>query len=309
MEEKKQSIVICEYVSTGVNYIEDAWARGYEPVLVEGHYVGSPDDVEGFKFLRERINHRMHGKVDIIPEDLEYDEVLRRVKEHNPAIVLAGNEFGVSIATRLAEDLGLIGNPADRIPQMTEKEEMHKALKEYGIRYIKGRSVESEEEARELYKELGCSDVVVKPNRGAGSQRGYNCHGEEEMIDAVRKHLTSIDGDGNPVTSVLIQEAIKGTEYVINTVSCNGKHRIVSAGVYDKFKLSNKTIAYNYFRYLPRIEVGHSELLKYACNVADAIGIKYGPVHGEYMVDEKGPVLIEVNCRPMGGSLDRKYWG
>ena len=39
----------------------------------------------------------------------------------------------------------------------------------------------------------------------------------------------------------------------------------------------------------------------------DALGICYGPVHGEFMVDEKGPVLIEVNCRPMGAGLSRKF--
>ena len=47
--------------------------------------------------------------------------------------------------------------------------------------------------------------------------------------------------------------------------------------------------------------ISHGELVEYAYNVADAIGVKYGPIHGEYMIDEKGPVLIEVNCRPCGG--------
>ena len=37
------------------------------------------------------------------------------------------------------------------------------------------------------------------------------------------------------------------------------------------------------------------------------MGIQYGIVHGEYMVDEKGPVLIEVNCRPMGCSMPSEY--
>lgn len=305
--EKKQSIIICEYISTGINYVDDALARGYKPVLVEGHYIGSPEDVERFKEIRERINRRMKSKVDIIPESLGYEEILRQVKEHNPAVVVAGSEFGVPLAARLAADLGLQGNPVDRIPQMTEKEEMHKALKEYGIRYIEGRSVTSEEEAREYYRELGMEDVVVKPSRGAGSQGVYICHGEEELTAAVRRHFAQTDGDGNPVKSVLIQERIKGTEYVVNTASCNGKHRVVSVGMYDKYRLSNNSIAYNYFRYLTKIDVGHSALLKYACDVADAVGIKYGPVHGEYMVDDRGPVLIEINCRPMGGGLERKY--
>jgi hypothetical protein len=48
-------------------------------------------------------------------------------------------------------------------------------------------------------------------------------------------------------------------------------------------------------------------MVEYAYDVAKAIGIQYGPVHGEYMIDEKGPVLIEVNCRPMGGDMPADF--
>ncbi len=53
--------------------------------------------------------------------------------------------------------------------------------------------------------------------------------------------------------------------------------------------------------------IGEAEMVEYAYAVADAIGIQYGPVHGEYMIDEKGPVLIEVNCRPSGPDLPAQY--
>lgn len=52
-----------------------------------------------------------------------------------------------------------------------------------------------------------------------------------------------------------------------------------------------------------KLESGSYQLIKYAYDVLDAIHYKNGPVHGEYMVDENGPVLIEVNCRAMGGNM------
>jgi hypothetical protein len=55
------------------------------------------------------------------------------------------------------------------------------------------------------------------------------------------------------------------------------------------------------------LNVGHSRLIRYAYQVLDAIGIEWGAVHGEYIVDERGPVLVEVNCRPMGASMSRYY--
>ncbi|MCQ2977589.1 MAG: hypothetical protein MJ232_06210, partial [archaeon] len=53
--------------------------------------------------------------------------------------------------------------------------------------------------------------------------------------------------------------------------------------------------------------LGHAEMIEYAYQVADAIGITHGPVHGEYMIDENGPVLIEVNCRPCGGTMPAEF--
>ena len=263
-EKKRRSIVICEYFSTGVNYIDDALSRGYTPVLVEGQYVGSPEDVERLREIRNRINRRMKDKVRIIKEDPDYDNVLRQVKETDPALVVAGSEFGVALAARLAEDLGLPGNPVSNIDKMTRKDAMHRALKDHGIRYIRGKVVTSEAEALEFMEELGKEDVVVKPMRGAASQGVYMCHGRDEMLEAVRKHFALGKRHGIEVPEVLVQERIIGTEYVVNTVSCNGKHRVVTVGVYDKYRLSNGTIAYNYFRYVTRLEVGHSRLLRYA---------------------------------------------
>ena len=128
----------------------------------------------------------------------------------------------------------------------------------------------------------------------------YLCCSRDEIISAVRNNLAS----GN---STLVQERITGTEYIVNTVSCNGKHRLTSIWVYDKVRLPNGTNAYNNVMPVGELEPGHWELVSYAYDVANAIGIKYGPVHGEYIIDENGPVLIEVNCRPMGGGMSRKF--
>lgn len=303
----KRSIVICEYISTGINYIDDARSRGYEPVLVEGSYVGTPEEQAPIRAARDAINKHLAGSVKIICENSDYDEILRQVRETNPVVVVAGSEFGVALATRLAEDLGLPGNPVSRIPAMTEKDAMHEALRKAGIRYIRGKVITDESDAIEYYRSLGKEDVVVKRARGAATQGVYLCHGYDEMLSAVRKSFSQPVTDVNEPVAILMQERIIGTEYIVNTVSCAGRHRVVSVWKYDKVKMPNGANAYNYAMTVPRLEVGHSALVRYACQVADAVGVKYGPIHGEYMVDENGPVLIEVNCRPMGGGLQRKY--
>ena len=37
-----KTIIICEYMSTGINYIDDVLVRGYEPVLLEASYSEYP---------------------------------------------------------------------------------------------------------------------------------------------------------------------------------------------------------------------------------------------------------------------------
>ncbi len=304
---KKRSIVVCEYISTGINYVDDIRARGYEPVLLEGNYVGTEEETAPFREARAAINARFKDSVKIISEDPDYNRILSRVKELDPALIVAGSEFGVPLATRLSEDLGLPGNPVSALRSMTEKDAMHEALKRAGLRYIRGQVVKDEAEAESFYRSLGTEDVVVKRARGAGTQGVYLCHGLEETLNAVRESLKLGIKDGEEDVPILIQERIMGTEYIVNTVSCNGEHFVDSVWKYDKIRMPNGTSAYNNAMTVPRLEVGHSALIRYACRVASAVGIKYGPVHGEYMVDEKGPVLIEVNCRPMGAGLRRKY--
>ena len=309
----KKRIVVVECMSTGVNYIEDIIKRGYEPIVVEGCYVAPGDDAKYFRAERAQIRAKFLKNIPVIDENPNYDEVLRQVKEFDPIHIIAGSEFGVPYTVRLAHDLGLPGNPIESLEAMTQKDAMHEALKKAGVRHIRGKVIRSLEEAEKCYDEFGEKGVVVKLTRSAATLGLSLCDNREEMRAAVKKALAT------PITAVgekceiLLQERIRGKEYIVNTVSCNGEHRLVSMWVYDKIPLPNGTNAYNYAENITELGVGHSRLVRYAYDTLNAIGIKYGPVHGEYMIDEKGPVLIEVNCRPMGGGLPRKFldlmWG
>ena len=104
-----------------------------------------------------------------------------------------------------------------------------------------------------------------------------------------------------------MQERITGTEYIVNTVSCRGVHALNSVLRYRKEKTAEGGYIYDYIEMISRLEQGHTALVEYAFRVADAIGFQNGIVHGEYMIDGRGPVLIEVNCRPMGCTFTNEY--
>ena len=298
-------IIIVEILSTGINFVWDALARGYQPVVVEATYPGTEEDRALFAEAQRIAREGLPENVPCIRADEQYEDVLEEVRAINPVAVVAGSEFGVELATHLASDLGLPGNPWSIIGKMTRKDEMHQALADHGVRFIRGRIVRSEAEAEAFYKELDTPHIVIKRARSAATLGVHLCEGFDEMMDAVRQELALAADDEN-VGDILMQERIIGKEYIVNTVSCAGKHRLVSMWAYDKVPLNGSNV-YNYAESINRLDIGHSALVRYAYDVLDAIGLQYGPVHGEYMVDEKGPVLIEVNCRPMGAGMERHF--
>ncbi len=302
---KKRHIVIVEILSTGFNYVEDVLARGYQPVVVEAQYPGTEEDRALFQEAQEMARQRLPEGTPCIRANKDYNAVLEQVRAYDPLVVVAGRELGVELATHLSSDLGLPGNPWSIIGKMTRKNEMQQALADYGIRSIRGRIVRSEAEAEAFYKELDTKYTVIKRVRGAGTLGLHLCEGLDELMTAVREEL-ALSADDEHVGDILMQERIIGKEYIVNTVSCAGKHRLVSMCFYNKLQM-NGSIIYNYMETVNRLDVGDSAIVRYAYDVLDAIGIQYGPVHGEYMVDEKGPVLIEVNCRPMGAGQTRQY--
>ncbi len=85
------------------------------------------------------------------------------VAGYDPLLVVPGTEDGVILATRLANDLGLLCNPIENLDALTLKEEMQNRLAEHGIRSVKGKVVSSLEEAIEYYDEEGLEGVVVNP--------------------------------------------------------------------------------------------------------------------------------------------------
>ena len=297
-----RNIVVVECISTGINYIQDIAARNYNPVVLEMAASGDNEEALLYKEIVQDSYKRIKYDFDLI-----HEETLAMVKELDPILVVPGNEKGVILATRLANDLNLLCNPIENLDAITLKNEMQNRLAENNLRSIRGRVVKSVEEAIEYYDSEGLKEVVVKPIYGAASVGVNICLDKQEMIDSISEVFDQKGYYGNESAELLIQERINGEEYIVNTVSCGGVHRVTTIWKYHKIKTSEGGQNYDSFESINELGLGEAELVEYAYDVADALGIKYGPVHGEYMIDEKGPVLIEVNCRPHGGNLDAKF--
>lgn len=304
--ENKENIIIVECKSTGTNFIEDIINRGYNPVILD---TATANTKKGVKYQESILKEyeKIRYDFDLIFEEDTYEKTLETVKKFNPILILPGNEKGVILATKLSNDLNLLCNPIENLDAMTLKHEMQNRLAEKGLRSIRGKVVNSVEEAIEFYDDEKLEQVVLKPTYSSGSASVRICTDKEEMISYLEELFTKTNRFGDVLTEILIQERIIGDEYIVNTVSCNGVHRVTLVWKYNKVRTSNGALVYDTCETVNELNLGEAEMIEYAYDVADALGIQYGPVHGEYMLDEKGPVLIEVNCRPCGGNMSAKF--
>ena len=303
-----ENIIIVDCFSTGKNFIKDIVRRNYHPIILEVNIDCMTEECAKTRAQKYRaLYESIDDDFDLIYEQDTFEQTVELVKKFDPVLILPGREGGVVLATKLANELGLTSNPIESLDAMTLKDEMQNALKRAGIRYIKGKTVKSPEEGLKFYRESGLKDVVVKPTHGASSVGVTICSNEEELRQAIESTLGLEGFFGNETFEVVIQQRIKGEEYIVNTVSHKGVPRVTTIWKYYKKQTNDGNYIYDYMDSVNELDISHAELVEYAYNVADAIGIKYGPVHGEYMIDEEGPVLIEVNCRPCGGNMDAEF--
>ena len=287
-----RNILIIEAGSTGKNLIQDIINRNYNPVVMELKKVSDSDEAELYNGLVKSCYDFIEADFDLIHEKDTYEETLERVRKLDPKIILPASELGVIMATRLSNDLNLMCNSIENLDAMTLKDEMQNRLAENNLRHIKGKVITSVEEASEYYDMEGFNEVVVKPKIGASSVGVKICSNKEEMMSAVSELLNHHGFFGHALNELVIQERIKGDEYIINTVTHNGIHRVTTIWKYNKISTSEGDHIYNYMNSIDELGLGQSELVEYAYAVADAMRIQYGPIHGEYMVDENGPVHI-----------------
>ncbi len=301
-----RNIIVVECISTGRNFIGDIINRGYNPVVLN---MKDSDTEDGKKFGEHVLEEYklIPYEFDIIYEKDSFEETLEEVRKLNPLLIVPGNERGVVLATRLSYELGLLGNSIENLDAMTLKNEMHERLAQRGLRSIKGKVVHSLDEALEFYDNENLKEVVIKPTYSAGSASVRICLNRDEMIDSIKKLFTNVNYYGDKIDELLIQERINGAEYIVNTVSHKGIHRVTLVWKYNKVRTSEGAIVYDSCETVNDLGLGEAEMVEYAYKVADALEIEYGPVHGEYMIDEKGPVLIEVNCRPCGGGMPAEF--
>jgi len=219
------------------------------------------------------------------------------------AACLVGCESGVELCDALQLQLGLPSNGLAQSEARRDKWAMAEAVKAAGLRGIKQVVATTAEEASAFVRREGMSQWILKPRRSAGSQGVYKCTSEADTRRAFEAITSESTIFGEPNPDVLVQEFLVGKEYVVDTVSRQGEHKVVAFWEYDKITLHGSSFVY-LDDHLFESADGRKEaaLASYVAQVLTALGVKHGPCHAEVMwlAGEDRPCLVEVGARPHG---------
>ncbi|WP_190016084.1 ATP-grasp domain-containing protein [Streptomyces lucensis] len=237
---------------------------------------------------------------DIVHRGVLADTVAA-VARHAAVAVVAAGEYGVELADQLSEALGVPTNGTRLSPARRNKYLMTETIRAAGLRAARQRLVSTAQELMEFHRETG-GRIVVKPLRSAANDGVSVCDTPEDSAAALKAILEGTTVFSETNTAAVAQEYLAGGEYVVDTVSRDGHHRVTDVWKYSKMSVPGVR---------DRITGGHliahdapvrERLTAYARQVLDALGIRHGPAHLEIILTADGPCLVEVGARMAGAN-------
>ncbi len=293
MSDGRTGVVVDAY-STGAKLAPRFAKAGIEVVHVQ-----SDPGMPGFYLASFRPEHF----VENIVHEGDLEATAARVAAHDPAFVVVGSEPGVLLSDALSERLGLPSNGSAGSRARRDKHAMAEALRAADLRAVEELKTGDPAEAAAWARERDEWPVVVKPLDSAGTDGVTLC----EDPAAVEAAFAAILGRPNALQGaneeLLVQEMLRGTQFFVNSVSWEGRHRVSEVWQDNKRRIAGNLV-YDYEELHPRHGEQQDKVVDYVEAVLDALGIRFGPAHTEVMLTDTGPVLVESGARLHGSTRD-----
>ncbi|WP_285415776.1 ATP-grasp domain-containing protein [Pseudomonas sp. efr-133-TYG-5] len=250
--------------------------------------VQQPGDVSDYQ--------RQHATL-VLTHDIadlpSYRETLEQLHRQRPfAAVVSFSELGLLPASLLGEQLGIVHNSLRSVEVSRDKLLFRQLLQ--GSRYeLPAAAVTGSEEVRAFVRQHG--PAIVKPVSGSGSQGVYAIDRPEDV-----DHLP-LEG------SNLIEAFAGGDEYSVESLSLDGRHRIL--GITRK----HTSGAPGY------VETGHDfpaglddasrvQIEQAVLWLLERMGNRWGPAHTEVKLDGERLHFIETQTRFGGDQIWEMVW-
>ena len=300
VKEKAKAVVLVDPFSTGAVVAHRLNLRGYRVIAVYGTELDKLEKVKnlvpkGVPVVFEEVFAFENGDISSLCDKFKHDE-------WEVVNVIAGCETGVELADKLADHLGLACNDINLTVARRNKYDMGETVRSAGVRAPKQMQSSKWGEVEAYLQAWNPQPfkVILKPVDSAGSDGVTLCQSMEECQKAFGDIIGKTNVLGLVNEQLLVQEYLEGTEYVVDMVSREGEHKCVAIWEYDRRAANGAGFVAFGQRLLTMESPRAQALLAYQRKVLTALGINYGPSHGEVKWHQGEPVLVEVGSRCHG---------
>ncbi|MEV6671214.1 ATP-grasp domain-containing protein [Streptomyces sp. NPDC051162] len=232
----------------------------------------------------------------LLAEGSEDDWVRRAVALHQVVPfrrVVTVRERFLTAAARIADALGLGGNPLETVLALKDKSLMRRRCEAVGDgAAVRARLLHEPDDVDAFVARAGLP-VVLKPRDGSGSQ-GIVVVRDAAGVRSARLRVGALPG------ATLAEEFLDGPEFSVETFSYDGAHELLA--VTEKFTGEG---AVEIGHVVPaRISAdGRAALTEATFRFLDAMGFVEGPAHTEIILTAAGPRVVESHNRPGGDGI------
>jgi threonine aldolase len=290
-----RQLLFVESNTTGSGMIALATARrlGYEPVFL----TSAPDRYSGLAGTGATV----------VLCDTNSPGPLRRAVERLERGRIAGvtttSEFYLPAVARLAQSLGLPGNPPQVLAVCRNKGAVRRALRDAGLPQPRFAEVTDPAQAPAAVAHTGLP-CVVKPTDDSGSNNVRVCATVAEAVAQVEAVLAvrfNVRGQ-RMAGAALVEEYVRGEEFSVEMFSFDGHAECV--GVTRKSLTDPPHCVETGHRFPSGLDPAEeAELVDVVGALLGALGVRSGPTHTEIKRGPHGPAVIELNCRLAGGMI------
>lgn len=229
-------------------------------------------------------------------------DLVRDVAQSEPLAVICGGDTGVKLTDALSEYMGLRGNTtAGGVKNRRDKQMQQEAVKSAGLRSTRSVCGHTWWEVKG-FTEAEEFPIIVKPLESSGNQGVKLCHTEGEAETHFHRLANSQRKGGPQREAIILQEYLKGAEYMVDCVSRDGVHKSTMVWVTDHGPANGSDFVLFGIRCVPSGSPLAQELIAYVHGCLEALRITDGATHTEVMMTETGPCLVEVNSRCHGAN-------
>jgi biotin carboxylase len=209
------------------------------------------------------------------------------------------------VAAAIAERLKLKGNPVHAAEAARDKHAQRRRLAEAGVPIPKFALHALSEDPRRVAASVAYP-CVLKPLRLSASRGVIRADGPDGFVKAharLKAILAAPDAAacGEPARHYLVEEFIPGYEVALEGLLVN--RRLHPLALFDKpDPLDGPFFEETIYVTPSQVPAGlQTAITQCAERAAKALGLVEGPIHAELRYNERGPWLIEMAARPIGG--------